>query len=69
MKARRTSSSVTFAVQPAEDSGVVAADIENLVALKIGIAVDGIYQHLRWGDQDVEGIFLAGRLLGAVQFP
>jgi hypothetical protein len=45
------------AIQPSEDAGVVAADEEDLVALQIDVAVEGIYQHLHRGDEDVEGLF------------
>ena len=48
------------AVQAAQDTGVVAADEEDFVPLQVGIAVDGIYQHLWRGDQDIEGIFKQG---------
>ncbi len=53
-------------VQSAENAGVVAADEEHFVPLQIEIAIDGIYQHLRWGDQDVESIWEQGD--GWVQF-
>jgi hypothetical protein len=49
-----------IAVQTAKDTGVVSADEEDSVELKVEVAVDGIYQHLRWGDQDVEGVFKQG---------
>ena len=40
--------------QAAEDSRVVAADVEHLVALQIEVAVQGFDQHLRRGDEDIE---------------
>ena len=49
-----------IAIQAAEDAGVVAANEEDFVPLKIEVVVDSIDQHLRWGDKDVEGIFLQG---------
>ena len=39
-----------FAVQPAEDAGVVARDVEDLVSLQVKVAVQGIDQHLHRGD-------------------
>jgi hypothetical protein len=33
------------ALQPAEDGGVVAADIEDLVALQVKVAVEGLGEH------------------------
>jgi hypothetical protein len=45
------------AIQPGEDAGVVAGDEEDLVALQIDVAVEGIYQHLHRGDEDVECLF------------
>jgi len=48
------------AIQAAEDAGVVAANEEDFVPLQVEVTVDGIYQHLRWGDEDVEGIFKQG---------
>ena len=55
-----------IAVQAAEDARVVSANEEDFVALKVEVAVDGIYQHLWWCDQDVEGVFEQGD--GWVQF-
>ena len=34
--------------------GIVATDIEDLVALQVEVAVQGIDQHLHRGDKDVE---------------
>jgi hypothetical protein len=47
-------------VQPAEYSGIVATDEEDFVPLQNGVGVDGIYQHLLRGDEDVECILLQG---------
>jgi len=47
-------------IQAAEDAGVVAADIEDFVPLQVEVTVDGIDQHLWWGNQDIEGIFEQG---------
>ena len=46
-----------IAAQPTEDAGVVAANEEDFVPLKVEVTVDGIYQHIWRGDQDIEGIF------------
>jgi hypothetical protein len=46
-----------IAIQPSEDAGVVAGDEEDLVALQIEVAIQGFYQHLHGGDEDVEGLF------------
>ena len=48
------------AVQAAEDAGVVAADVEDLVALQVLVAVEGAGQQLRGSDEDVEGLFEQG---------
>jgi hypothetical protein len=40
-----------------QEAVVVAADEEDLIALQIDVAVQGIYQHLHRGDEDVEGLF------------
>ncbi len=56
MKARRTSSSVIVAVQPIEDTGVVAADEEDLVALQFQVAALGFGQHLHGGDEEAVGL-------------
>jgi hypothetical protein len=45
---------------PAEDAGVVATYEEDFEALKIGVGINGIYQHLWRCDQYVEGIFEQG---------
>ena len=42
------------AVQLSEDSGVIPTDEEDFVPLQIKVVVDGIYQKLRRGNQDVE---------------
>jgi len=55
-----------IAVQAAEDVRIVSADEKDLVSLKIWVAVNGIYQHLRWGDQDVECLRWQGD--GRMQF-
>lgn len=60
VKARRISTSVILRFQFAEDAGIVATDKEDFVALKVEVDVNGIYQHLRWGDKDIEGIFEQG---------
>jgi hypothetical protein len=44
------------AVQPAEDTGVVAADEEDLVALQFRVAALGFGQQLHRGDLDAEGL-------------
>jgi len=44
------------AVQAAEDAGVVAADVEDLVALQALMAVEGAGQQLWGSDEDVEGL-------------
>ena len=49
-----------IAVQAAQDSGIVAANEEDFVPLQVEVTVDSIYQHLRRGNQDVEGIFKQG---------
>lgn len=49
-----------IAIQTTEDAGVVAANEEDFVPLKVEVIVDGIYQQLRRGDQDIEGIFEQG---------
>ena len=41
VKARRSPGPGT-AVQPAQDRGVVAADVEDLVALQVEVAVEGL---------------------------
>ena len=46
-----------IAIQAAQDTGVVAANEEDFVPLQVEVAVDGIYQQLRRGDQDVECVF------------
>ena len=57
-----------IAIQSAEDAGVVAADEEDLVALQVEVAVQGIDQHFRWSDKDVEGIW-SMETAGEVRFP
>ena len=42
------------AIQPAENAGVVARDVEGPVALQLEVAVQGTDQHLHRGDKDVE---------------
>ena len=44
-----------IAVQLAEDAGVVAANEEHFVSLQVEV-INSIYQQLRRGDQDVEGV-------------
>jgi len=48
------------AIQPAENAGVVARDVEGPVALQIDVAVQGTDQHLYRGDQDIECLFQQG---------
>ena len=55
-----------IAIQTAEDAGIVAANEEDLVPLKVQVIVDGIDQHLHRGDKDVESVFLQGD--GRMQF-
>ena len=43
------------AVQPAEDGGVVSADVEDLEPLQVQIAIQSLGEHLIWGYQGVEG--------------
>ncbi len=38
-----------FAVQPAEDTGVVARDVEDLVSLQVKVTVQGLDQQGRQG--------------------
>jgi len=45
-----------FAVQPAEDTGVVARDVEDLVSLQVKVTVQGLDQHLYRGDKDIESL-------------
>ena len=54
------------AIQPTEDAGVVAADVEDLVALQFEVAVQGFDQHLHGGDKDIEGLGEQGD--GGVEF-
>lgn len=56
-----------IAIQPTKNAGVIAADVEDLVALQFEVAVEefevaveGTGQHLHRGDQDVEGLFEQG---------
>ena len=49
-----------IATQATQDAGVVAANEEDFVPLQVEVGIDGIYQHLRWGNQDVEGVFEQG---------
>jgi hypothetical protein len=51
---------------PAEDARVVATYEEDFEALKVGVGVNGIYQHLWRSDKDIECVFLQGN--GGVQF-
>ena len=44
------------AVQPAEDAGVVARDVKNLVSLQVKMTIQGFDQHLHRGDKDIEGL-------------
>ena len=55
VKARRISSSVKLRIQPAEDAGVVAANIEDLEALQVQVAVQCLDEQLPGGRQGVEG--------------
>ena len=41
-------------VEPAEDAGVVARDVEDFVSLQVKMAVQGFDQHLHRGDKDIE---------------
>ena len=61
LEAGECSANIQFgdiAIQAAEDARIVPADEEYFVSLKVEIGIDGIYQQLRRGDQDVEGVFL-----------
>jgi hypothetical protein len=42
------------AIQSAEDAGVVAADIKDLVALQIKMTIQGVDQHIHRGNKDIE---------------
>jgi hypothetical protein len=42
------------AIQPAQDRGAVAVDVEYLVALQVEVAVEGFGKHLIEGYQGVE---------------
>ena len=48
------------AIQPAENAGVVARDVEGPVALQPNVAVQGTDQHLHRGDKDIECLFKQG---------
>ena len=53
-------------IQPAEDAGVVARDVEDLVSLQVKMTVQGFDQHLHRGDKDIEGLGEQGD--GRVEF-
>jgi hypothetical protein len=42
-------------VQSAQDRGVIAGDVEDFVALKVEVAVEGFGKHLSRGYQSIEG--------------
>ena len=43
-------------IQLAEDAGVVARDVEDLVSLQVKMTVQGFDQHLHRSDKDIEGL-------------
>jgi hypothetical protein len=49
-----------IAIQPTQYAGVVAADIQDLVALQVKMGVQGFDQHIRWSDEDIECLFEQG---------
>jgi hypothetical protein len=51
--ARRTSRQVKLSIQPA---GTEAADVEDLVAVQVQVAVECSNWHLHGGDQYIEGL-------------
>ena len=57
------------AIKAAEDRGVVAADIEDFVALQVQVAVEGLGEHLIGSCQGVEGPWSEERLKGGERSP
>ena len=55
VKARRISRSCELAVQLAEDAGVITADVEYFVTLKVQVAVQSLDEQLSRCLQDIEG--------------
>ena len=53
-------------IEPAEDAGVVARDVEDLVSLQVKMTVQGFDQHFHRGDKDIEGLREQGD--GRVEF-
>lgn len=43
------------AVQPRKNGGVVAGHIEHVKPLQVQVAVQGLDEHLSWGEEGVEG--------------